>query len=191
MLVTVLHLALVAQIIVRADRAVPPLPAHDVRPALITCVDDDRDRGVEAVVQHHHGTVHGAPQLHLTRNPQRHLIELVVVRQTHRQKHLATLEHVRHDRAVVVLSLYRLVRDEGDGLRRTARRAPDAGPTHVVRHLDVLARRRLQLQRHRLHQEVVLVRQKTPTLLTLVLEFHHKKAVSVHLLDETPASAAR
>ena len=76
-LVTVLHLALVAQVIVRADRAMPPLPAHDVRPALITCVDDDRDRGVEAVVQHHHGTVHGATQLHLTRSPQRHLIELV------------------------------------------------------------------------------------------------------------------
>lgn len=127
----------------------------------------------------------------ITRNPQRHLVELVVVRQTHRQKHLTTLEHVRNDSAVVVLPLYRLVRDEGDGLRRTAGRAPDAVPTHVVRHVNVLARRHLQLQRHRLHQKVVLIRQKTPTFLTLVLEFHHKKAVSVHLLDETPASAAR
>ena len=63
-LVTVLYFALVTQIIVRADGTVPPLPAHDVRLALVARVDDDRNRGVEAVVQYHHGTVHGAAQLH-------------------------------------------------------------------------------------------------------------------------------
>ena len=62
-LVTVLHLALVAQIEVGADGAVPSLPAHNVRLALVARVQDDRNRRVETVVQHHHGTVDGAAQL--------------------------------------------------------------------------------------------------------------------------------